>query len=417
MATVRSRHALHRPSLLALCFSTTMALSPTAQFPYDPPAWTKGRLLYPPSHRLHLATLPTPLYRLESEHPLLDILHSIDASLYIKSDDRSGGVELGGNKIRKLEFLLSDALLEHCSVVTIGGLQSNHCRATAAAARMVGLEPHLILRTRQQQEIGAVGNVLVDRLVGASIYTCTPGEYGRLGSQELVARVCQNLRDQGRKPYPIPVGGSNGLGTWGYVQGVDELLEQWPSEKTLDHVVFACGSGGTAAGITLGMALAHDDKSPTIHAVGVCDDPDYFYRTVAGIADEMGVSLPDDASTESFIRDHMNVLQGKGKGYAVSTPEELEFCARFARATGVVLDPVYSGKALYNFYLLVKEDPEAFRGQNIVFWHTGGALGMYDKVDALDPFLRDQSPCQRLDVYGKGIGLDISESTTKDGDV
>lgn len=131
----------------------------------------------------------------------------------------TAGVELGGNKVRKLEFLLADALNKNYdSVVTIGGEQSNHCRATAAACRMVGLHPHLILRTRRANQVeedrkegidsfGYIGNVLFDRLVGSKIYTCTPGEYGRVGSKELVERVCHDIESKtNKKVYPIPVG-------------------------------------------------------------------------------------------------------------------------------------------------------------------------------------------------------------------
>lgn len=236
-------------------------------------------------------------------------------------------------------------------------------------------------------------------------------------------------KQKGNKPYPIPVGGSNGIGTWGYIDGVSELLKQWESYSTtddigpsLDHIVFACGSGGTAAGIALGIALAHgalqskntsdmynSSRKPKVHAIGVCDNPDYFYNHVAGIAEEMGLTLPPGTTTEGFIRKHMVVYQGKGKGYARSTPEELDFVKNFAQATGVVLDPVYSGKALYNFLQVVDKEPEMFRDQNILFWHTGGSIGLFDKCDDLLPTIKVDSPCLRLDVYGKGIGLDVSE--------
>ena len=370
---------------------------PSQRFDYEPPSWTKDVLTNPPKHgRLQLANLPTPIHKLPSSKNLsiLKDLLPADVNLYVKRDDMTGGVETGGNKIRKLEFLLADALAQHYdSVVTIGGEQSNHCRATASASRMVGLKPNLILRTKradaiQRQkildapkngsEIGIVGNVLYDRMVGSTIFTCTPGEYGRIGSQQLVARVCQHLeQDSGNKPYPIPVGGSNGIGTWGYIEGVKELLEQWKTfDGSLDHIVFACGSGGTAAGIALGIALAHSSSStpneqPHVHAIGVCDNPDYFYQHCAMIAAEMGYSnTKQDA--ESFLRAHMSVYHGKGLGYAVSTEDELEFIKDFALDTGIVLDPVYSGKALYKF--VNKElvpNKEKYQNQNILFWHTG----------------------------------------------
>ena len=178
-------------------------------------------------------------------------------------------------------------------MVTIGGEQSNHCRATAAASRMLNLSPHLILRTRRadavqrnEDGIGHTGNVLFDRMVGSTIYTCTPGEYGRLGSDQLVRSVCEHLQTKGFTPYAIPVGGSNALGTWGYISAVDELMQQVESIQSedsgfnFDHVVFASGSGGTAAGIALGLSLAHgadghpaaeSKVAPLCTGIGVCD--------------------------------------------------------------------------------------------------------------------------------------------------
>lgn len=259
-----------------------------------------------------------------------------------------------------------------------------------------------------------------------TIYTCTPGEYGRIGSAELVKRVCDHLESAQRKPYGIPVGGSNALGSFGYIEAVDELKSQWEELNTLqatsnniDHIVFACGSGGTAAGIAVGIALAYgalepDSQQlpiPKVHAIGVCDSPDYFYSFVAEIAEDMGLVLPSGMSAEEFLRQHMIVHQGKNLGYAVSTDEELDFICNFAQDTGVVLDPVYSGKSLYNFVFDVMQGAhsESFKGSNVIFIHTGGSLGMYDKCDAVMRRIAEQSPVKRLDVYGKGVqgSLDI----------
>lgn len=226
-------------------------------------------------------------------------------------------------------------------------------------------------------------------------------------------RVCSYIESQNdsNKPYPIPVGGSNGLGSWGYIIGVEEVRKQWKTMNAgkLDHVVFACGSGGTAAGIALGIALAYGaadgtdpDELPVVHAMGVCDDPEYFYDYVSEIAHEMGFSLPS-TDTREFVKRHLVVHQGKGLGYAASTAEELDFVSKFAVDTGIVLDPVYSGKALYHFLSeVVPNNPETFQGKNILFWHTGGALGLYDKGDALLDTFNEVSPVKRLDVYGKG---------------
>eukprot|EP00521_Asterionellopsis_glacialis_P018099 CAMPEP_0195296722 /NCGR_PEP_ID=MMETSP0707-20130614/20031_1 /TAXON_ID=33640 /ORGANISM="Asterionellopsis glacialis, Strain CCMP134" /LENGTH=411 /DNA_ID=CAMNT_0040358313 /DNA_START=8 /DNA_END=1243 /DNA_ORIENTATION=+ len=406
--------------------------SPKTSYPYQPPKWTKDILEnLPPHGRLQLANVPTPLYQVEGynknkDSSILDTLTKHNIQLFVKRDDMTGGVEMGGNKLRKLEFLMADALAQKKdSIVTIGGEQSNHCRATAAVARMLGLEPHLILRTRRADQVGSssssndndndnqvdnfgvTGNILFDRMVGSQIYTCTPGEYGRVGSEQLLKDVCALLEHkQDKLPYAIPVGGSNALGSWGYIDGVEETVGQFSKMRdsagnfaNLDHVVFACGSGGTAAGICIGMALARS-KKPQVHAMGVCDTPDYFYETVAGIANDMGLVLPSFIPTEEWVRQHMIVHDSKGLGYARSTKEELEFVTQFSLETGIVLDPVYSGKALYNFFKLVEEDPDTYSGQNVLFWHTGGSLGMYDKGDDLLSTLDKISPIHRLDVYG-----------------
>eukprot|EP00804_Cyclotella_cryptica_P026772 CCRYP_007971-RB/>CCRYP_007971-RB protein AED:0.38 eAED:0.38 QI:638/0.75/0.6/1/0.75/0.6/5/0/296 len=281
---------------------------------------------------------------------------------------------------------------------------------------MVGLSPHLILRTAradtihdETEDMGWTGNVLFDRLVGSTIYTCTAGEYGRLGSNKLVQGVCDHLQFQSKafnKPYPIPVGGSNGIGSWGYINGVDELMNQLQSMRdsspsfALDHVVFATGSGGTAAGIALGLSLAYGKLGEGHPAAeGVCDSPDYFYNTVAALATDMGLAI-DSAAMEEFVRNSVTVHQGKGRGYAVSSNEELDFIVQFSVETGIALDPVYSGKALFHFLTkVVEEDPESYRNSNILFWHTGGALGIYEKGVDLADRLESVSSVKRIDIY------------------
>jgi D-cysteine desulfhydrase len=124
----------------------------------------------------------------------------------------------------------------------------------------------------------------------------------------------------------------------------------------------------------------------------------------------MGLVLPIDdcVTTQEYIRRHLVIHQGKGRGYAQSTTEEYDFILQFGKDTGIVLDPVYTGKALYNFFRDLESNPQQYCNQNILFWHTGGALGLFDKSNDLTDSLRVHSPCQRLDVYGKGDGVDIS---------
>ena len=205
--------------------------------------------------------------------------------------------------------------------MTTGGQQSNHCRATACAARTLGLQPHLILRTNADS-LGLTGNLLLDHMVGTNIYTCTTREYGRIGSDALVQQLCCHLQDvEGNKAYGIPLGGSNAIGTWGYVEAVDELklpLDGADSRIRLDHAVFACGRGVTAAAISIGLALC-PMLQPHVHNVTVCDDPDYFYGPVTQVADEMGFRNDRlGQSTADFVKKSMTVHQGKGQGYALS---------------------------------------------------------------------------------------------------
>ena len=366
-------------SVTSFVFGIIISLAPSCTgmkvsriFPYTPPTWWPGQKeFFPKSGRLSLGNLPTPLHSLGRTN-LCDV-NGISFNMFVKRDDMSGGVEMGGNKIRKLNFLLADALAGgYDSVVTIGGEQSNHCRATAAAARMVGLDPHLILRTRKSyvddnEMLGTTGNLLYDRFVGATIYTCTPGEYGRFGSNALLKKVCGDLERMGKVPYLINVGGSNGIGTWGYIDAIDELVSQITSYSqnvgedstnesliNIDHIVFACGSGGTAAGISCGVALAFSNERnlhlPQVHAIGVCDSPEYFYNEILNISRELGLFQQDSYDDAiAKLKSWVTIHQGRGLGYSINTKEELEFCKNFSLKTGIVIDPVYTGKALFHF--------------------------------------------------------------------
>lgn len=343
--------------------------------PYVAPSWISSAVTQSaiPCTRLNLGRFPTPYHSFA-----IPGLEGLELDCFIKRDDLSS-FDLSGNKVRKLEFLLADCLEKgHDSVVTIGGLQSNHARATAVASSQLGLEPHLILRTNAEpHDIGFEGNLLLDRLVGSHIYTVKPATYATIGSLALTEQLAHKLRESGRNPYVIPVGGSNSLGAFGYIDAVHEMIEQG---IVFDHIVFACGSGGTATGIALAIRLA-GLKESIVHAVGVCDSPEYFYAHIRDACAELGVDYESVGDPTEWLHIH----SGNGIGYARSTSEELEFIANLSRSTGVVLDPVYSGKALYYFvHKVVRENRDMFRpGQKVLFVHTGGVLGMYDKVEQL----------------------------------
>lgn len=280
----------------------------------------------------------------------------------------------------------------HESVITIGGLQSNHARATAVAAAQLGLKAHLILRTPLPiEDIDLTGNLLFNRLTNASIYTVSPGSYAQIGSVSLTNQLAQQLVDSSlAEPYIIPVGGSNELGLFGYLDCVDEILR---SGQSFDHIVFACGSGGTAMGVALGFQLArlHDSstKVPKVHAINVCDRPEYFYHHM----DEISTKLGLDMALVGDPREWLSIYPGVGVGYARSTDAELAFILDFGRRTGIVLDPVYSGKALYYFLANVLSlDGINFstgieEGSKVLFIHTGGSFGLFDKQSQLMPLL------------------------------
>ncbi|CAN0029765.1 unnamed protein product, partial [Phaeothamnion confervicola] len=202
---------------------------------YAPPLW--ARHLDSPKRRCRLAMAPTPVH--EWSPPMPDAVAALGIKWDVKRDDLTG-FALSGNKVRKLEFLLSECRADGCdTVVTVGGVQSNHCRATAVAARQLGLEPHIILRRQKAlpaapaaatapggSDPGLAGNLLFDRLVGATLHLVDMSVYRREGANALGERVCAGLRAAGRRPYYIPVGGSNALGTWGYLEAADELRLQ-----------------------------------------------------------------------------------------------------------------------------------------------------------------------------------------------
>ncbi|CAA6664713.1 unnamed protein product [Spirodela intermedia] len=343
---------------------------------YEPPAWA-SQLSPVPSFVYNLGHFPTPIHKWN----LPDLPEGTE--VWIKRDDLSG-MQLSGNKVRKLEFLLADAVAQGADcIVTVGGIQSNHCRATAVAARYLNLDSYLILRTAKRlvdDDPGLTGNLLVERLVGAHVDLISREEYAAIGSVVLADLLKERLVNEGRKPYIIPVGGSNSLGTWGYIEAIREIEQQvqkGQGDVDFDDIVVACGSGGTIAGLSLGSWLSK--LKAKVHAFSVCDSPDYFYDYVQGLIDGLQAGLSS--------RDLVDIRDAKGLGYAMSTTDELKFVKRVAEATGVVLDPVYSGKAVYRMLKDMAENPAAWRGRRVLFVHTGGLLGLYDKVEEVAPLL------------------------------
>lgn len=415
---------------------------------YVPPPYA-SKLPNPPLKRFALGLLPTPIHPWKgvgvgggstSSTDVAAVSSLID--LYIKRDDLSG-CELSGNKVRKLEFLVADALDKGAdALVSVGGVQSNHARAVACAASAAGLDCHLVLRTRLKGDValdpGFEGNLLIERLLGAQIHLVSKEEYASAGDGgfPLLVELGERLvREKTRKkkrgivgddkdenntaavierPYLIPLGGSNALGAWGYLEASREIIEQAPvalerqQQRHFDVVVLATGSAGTAAGLALGFHLA---GSPTrVRAYCVCDDPSYFYDEIQRHLDELccggggggGGGREENAASAPRARDIVTVVQAKGAGYAISRPDELAFLRSVAASSGVLLDPVYTGKAAKGFFDEVAAEGAAssvseegrrldgergeddiasedfsWMGKKVLFLHTGGIFGLY----------------------------------------
>ena len=341
--------------------------------------------------RVRIAHTPTPIHPWRLPTSLLPPELGVD--MYIKRDCHSGS-EMSGNKIRKLEYILADALASGADcVVTLGGIQSNHCRATVAAANALGLEAHVVLRTSklvvEDDDPGWTGNLLVSRLSNAKIHLVTKEEYARYGQAELGRRVVAELESQGKKPYLIVVGGSSALGTFGYLNMVEELGQQALEEeegeedgaRPFDKLVVACGSGGTVAGIALGLnehPLFHD--ATTLDAVMVCDNAAYFTNHIVNLFTELGL---DEARALNVLERTTTFIQGKGAGYSVSKNEELDSLIDIAGESSIVLDPTYTAKTIHYWLQHVRNHPEEYRGKRVLFVHTGGLSSVHGS-DALE---------------------------------
>jgi L-cysteate sulfo-lyase len=314
--------------------------------------------------RYSLAHLPTPLEELKT------LWHQLAGpQLLIKRDDQTG-LALGGNKTRKLEFLVGHALQQGAdTLLTLGAVQSNHCRQTAAAAAKAGLRCELILNGSKPDV--ANGNLLLNELLGANLHWIDrPQRAAKL--QELDGQ----LRSQGRKPYLIPVGGSNGVGATGYVVAMLELVEQLRvSGRHMDHLVFGTSSGGTQAGIMLGARIAGFNGQ--LYGLSIDkNDPEHFeYEAeVAQIANDCAEYI---GSEMRVTRDEVKVVYGyKGEGYGVVGDLERDAIRLLARSEGIVLDPVYAGRAFGALVDLIRKG--VFRsGETVLFWHTGGAPALF----------------------------------------
>jgi D-cysteine desulfhydrase len=321
-------------------------------------------MLIQPPPRFALAQLPTPIEVL----PLSPMPDS-NIEIFIKRDDLTGSI-LSGNKVRKLEFLFYDLLASGCdTVISCGGVQSNHCRAVAAVCAMAGVECHLVLKGHEPKNPG--GNFFLCKLFGAKVKFVTVKEYEE-NSLEIMRELAARLKSKGKKPYVIPEGGSDPLGVWGYIKALDEIKKQTETAKIkIDTIVTAVGSGGTFAGLYLGSKISGWDVN--ILGFAVCRDSQHFQKRIFDIC----LAVQNELATDLKLNPaEIDIDDGFiGPGYAKIGPIERRFIRDVAANSGIVLDPAYTSKALLGLFTRISEGK--FRdGSNILFIHTGGQWGL-----------------------------------------
>ena len=303
--------------------------------------------------KVSLGVFPTPIQRLDN------ISRLMGAEIYIKRDDMTG-LSLGGNKVRKLEYLLAEAKAQGAEVVfTTGGAQSNHAMLTAAAAKKLGMTPILILK--KKGVTARLGNQLLEHLMGVDVRFMDTDDYADIYAE--MDRVGEAL---GRPYYKIPCGGSNALGTLGYVDCIREIRDQG---MCFDHIICAEGSGGTMAGLALGAKM----YMPNARVTGMMVDTDPFEEITVRLMREAAALLGAqiDISAEDFdLRDLC------GPGYALPSEEGDAAVRLMAESEGLFLDPVYTGKAFAGLVAMAKEG--AFGPDDrVLFLHSGGAGGLF----------------------------------------
>lgn len=324
--------------------------------------------------RINLAHLPTPLERLDR------LTHELGGpEIWIKRDDCTG-LSTGGNKTRKLEFLMAEALAAKADMVmTQGATQSNHARQTAAFAAKLGMGCHILLEDRtgsSDPNYNNNGNVFLDYLHGSTAEKRNSG----LDMNAELETCADRFRQSGRKVYTIPGGGSNPTGALGYVNCALELINQ-ANERGLaiDHIVHATGSAGTQAGLIVGLK-AMNARVPLL-GIGVRapkpKQEESVFKLALATAEKLGcpgvVARDDVVANTDYV----------GEGYGIPTPGGIEAIEMFARLEGILLDPVYSGKGAAGFIDLCRKG-KFEKGQKVVFLHTGGSAALFGYTAAFD---------------------------------
>ena len=321
-------------------------------------------------NRQSLGFFPTPLIELTRLSKTLD-----GPKIYMKRDDNTG-LALGGNKTRKLEFIIGDALAKGAdTIVTAGAAQSNHCRQTAAAAASLGLECHLVLGGQEPDQLN--GNLLLDKIFGCQIHWAGSNRKG-----EDIPAIVEQLKKEGKKPYIVPYGGSSELGAFAFVEAFKELeLQRQEMDVSFTHIVFASSSGGTQAGLMLGNKIFNShyqivginiDKGET--------DKVPFDQYIVSLANSTAALIEADYTfSETDLVLNSDYV---GDGYGVIGKLENEAIAITAQTEGILLDPVYTGRAMGGLLDMIRTG-KIKKTDSVLFWHTGGAPALFAYADAL----------------------------------
>jgi len=321
-------------------------------------------------HYFNLGFFPTPIEKLNNLTNLFPGYH-----LYMKRDDQTG-LATGGNKTRKLEYFIQAALDEKCdTIISAGAQQSNHCRQTAAAAAKAGLKCHLVLGGEKPDVF--TGNLLMSHLLGAKLHFM--GEH-RKG--EDIQAIANEIKKNGFKPYIIPYGGSNAIGAIGYIRAIKEIKAQLDSfQLNIDQIYFASSSGGTHAGMIMGKELFGLQSK----IIGIQIDKD----EINGLTLEQNIlkiiseSKNKPEGRKIFGPEDIHLLDDYEKpGYGVMTEKEHQAIKLLAETEGILLDPVYTGRAFYGMIDQLKT-AKIKKGANILFWHTGGFPANFNYLQQL----------------------------------
>jgi len=307
--------------------------------------------------KITLANLPTPLQKIYFE----------GKEILIKRDDFTGS-DLSGNKVRKLEYLLQHAQREKAEIIfTCGGDQSNHARATAAAAAKLGIKSRLFLWGSEIAK--PTGNLFLDKMYGSEIIFLNKKDFKNV--DEIMTEERRKLVKKGKRVYVIPAGGSSTLGIWGYISFIEELKKQINLKK-IDGIFLACGSGGTAAGLIVGAAL--HKLNIKIYAVNVLLPEKVIRKKILQLA--LGASLEYKLDIE-IDESKLVILDGYSKeGYKNINHDKVKLITRFSRSSGILLDPSYTGKAFAAYHQRILKQR---LGMKVIFLHTGGLFGVFAK--------------------------------------